>query len=76
LKPVGNGFYGIYSGDVDQDGDIDSLDQSQLTSAAVNFLTGYTVWDITGDDVIESADFSLVENNAFLPTRRMRPPGR
>lgn len=76
LKAIGNGNYGIYSGDVDQDGDIDSLDQSQLSSAVINFLTGYTVWDITGDNVIEAADFSLVENNAFLPTRRMRPPGR
>jgi hypothetical protein len=76
LKAIGNGKYGIYSGDVDQDGDIDSLDQSQVSSAAVSFLTGYNVWDITGDNVTEAADLSMLENNAFLPTRRMRPPGR
>ncbi|MBL0103694.1 MAG: proprotein convertase P-domain-containing protein [Bacteroidetes bacterium] len=60
---LGGGAYGIYSGDVDQNGTIDSADHQLLESGTSLFLSGYTPADITGDGQVESADYSLIENN-------------
>lgn len=39
-----------------------NLEQSILTS----FLAGYNYRDLSGDRMVESADYSLIENNAKL----------
>lgn len=58
------GVFAIRSGDVNQDGFIDNNDIVQSQIALTGFATGYVANDITGDRVVESADFSLLENNA------------
>jgi|GEM_PF-1637466 len=58
--------YGIYSGDVNQDGIIDAADISIIENDAANSLTGYVSSDLTGDDAVDASDISLVENNAVL----------
>lgn len=60
-----NDYYGLYSGDVNQDGVIDAGDLSQVENDASNSLTGYESSDVTGDDYVDAADLSIVENNAL-----------
>ena len=63
------GFYGLYSGDISngvtlgiQDGIIDINDYNVLQGGLYPTLTTYNVRDLTGDLVVESSDFSLIEN--------------
>ncbi len=73
------GVYGIHTGDIsdgnisgNQDGLVDPLDLSSLEMAFAQFLTGYIVFDLNGDGVLESADYSLLENklNQFISIMR------
>lgn len=61
---VGGGKFAMYSGDVNQDGIIDSGDLSMMQTGLQSFLFGYYPHDLTGDAHVESADYSVVENNA------------
>ncbi len=60
---LNDGNFGLWSGDVNQDGTINQTDFNGIENAARLFTTGYSVYDITGNRVTESADYSLVENN-------------
>ena len=63
LTDFGDGNFGIYSGDINQNGTIDLTDFYTLKNSTVLFNTGYIREDLTGDWMIESSDFSLIENN-------------
>jgi uncharacterized delta-60 repeat protein len=63
MQYLGDGNYALYSGDVNQDGIIDWLDLVELEMSMQQFYWGFHVDDLTGDWLIESADFSLIENN-------------
>jgi len=56
--------FGIYSGDVNQDGIIDAGDISAIENDASNSVSGYIPTDVTGDDFVDGSDVSIVENNA------------
>ena len=58
-----DGSYSILSGDVNKNGVIDFNDFILIENAIINFGTGYSLLDLTGDHLIESSDYSLVENN-------------
>lgn len=62
LSPV---RYGLYSGDVNQDGIIDLADGSEIDNDEFNGLTGYVVTDINGDRFVDIEDASITDNNAF-----------
>ena len=66
MAHLGNGIYGIWSGDVNQDGLIESSDYSVIENDLLNFLSGYYSSDLTGDNLVESLDYSLIENNLLL----------
>jgi len=66
LTNLGNGYFAMFSGDVDQNGSINITDVSEIETSASLFLNGYQANDITGDAIIESSDFSLAENNYRL----------
>ena len=36
-------------------------------------LLGYKVEDITGDNIVESADYGLMENNVYFTIVTIRP---
>ena len=57
------GAYGIISGDVNQDGVINASDILDLENSLQLMTIGYYPYDLTGDNHVESADFSLIENN-------------
>jgi hypothetical protein len=60
-----DGYYLIYSGDVNQDGNIDSGDFTPIDNDQFLFISGYLATDINGDGFIDTADFSIVDNNQF-----------
>ncbi len=60
------GVYGIASGDVNQDGVINASDLLDLENSLHMMLIGYYPADLTGDNLVEDADFSLIENNIGL----------
>ncbi|MBK9227381.1 MAG: FG-GAP repeat protein [Ignavibacteria bacterium] len=57
--------YGIYSGDVNNDGAIDATDASLIDNDAMNFVTGYTLTDVTGDYFVDAVDYLIADNNAY-----------
>lgn len=63
MKQLAVGVYGMYSGDVDQNGSITLTDFTDAENKARNFTIGYSLDDVTGNSFVESADCSLVENN-------------
>ncbi|MBK6444630.1 MAG: IPT/TIG domain-containing protein [Bacteroidetes bacterium] len=66
IHALGDGFFAIWSGDVNQDGFIESSDYSSVENSSQIFLFGYVNDDLTGDGIVESADYSLIENNSQL----------
>ncbi len=71
LKQKGPLFL-IYSGDVNQDGIVNALDQSELETAAVGFVMGYLTTDVNGDGIVDAFDLILTDNNAagFVMVRK------
>jgi hypothetical protein len=51
--------FGIYSGDVDQDGSIELGDITNVSNGVSGFASGYVVTDVTGDKITELADLLL-----------------
>ncbi|MCC7233392.1 MAG: SprB repeat-containing protein, partial [Bacteroidia bacterium] len=73
LRDLGNGRYAIWSGDVNQDGFVESSDFSQVENDSQQFLFGYVVSDLTGDNLVESSDYGLIQNNSQLFLILARP---
>ena len=77
---LGDGFYALWSGDVTdgitpgvRDGIINDADHTLINNALQQFNTGYIFPDLTGDGIVESADFSLIELNYIFAITRSRP---
>ena len=63
LKQVGSGF-GLFSGDINQDGIVDALDYILLDNQAAINAKGYLPEDLNGDGSVDIFDMLLLENNA------------
>lgn len=61
-----DGYALLYSGDLNQDGFIDTNDFNILEIAVVNLSSGYIIADLNGDHVADAADFNIMQSNAFL----------
>ena len=72
LKQIGSKWC-IYSGDVNQDGVVNSLDLNSVYSANLSGVTGYNATDVTGDLFTEISDLTKVFINNFLVIERKRP---
>jgi hypothetical protein len=70
---LGNGLFGFYSGDVNQDGAIESSDYSIMENDVISILFGYMSTDLTGDGSVESSDYALMENNIIRLIFVQRP---
>lgn len=57
--------FGIFSGDVNQDGVVDLTDMSMIDNDASFFVSGYIKTDLNGDNFIDLADLAIADNNAF-----------
>lgn len=56
--------FAIYSGDQDQDGNVDATDILTIFNDMNNFVEGYVKTDITGDYFVDSTDLLLAFNNS------------
>lgn len=62
-KQVEPGVWAIYSGDVNQDGIIDFIDQIIMDNDIAGFSFGYVVTDLNGDAVVDFLDQIILDNN-------------
>lgn len=67
-KQVEPGVWAIYSGDVNQDGIIDFIDQITMDNDVFSYAFGYVVTDLNGDAVVDYLDQIILDNNvsAFI----------
>ena len=71
---LGDGKYGIYSGDITRDGSIDGSDKSSLKGTLPLFKIGsYDVHDINGDGIVDQSDYRLMQNNVPIGVSIQRP---
>jgi hypothetical protein len=72
-KLLSSGVYGIFAGDLNQDGFVNLLDLSSVNSAALNLLKGYSTADINGDGAINLLDLSSVNSSALNLITKKNP---
>jgi hypothetical protein len=70
---LGSGVYGIYSGDINQDGSIDFLDYPDLDLSSLNGDLGYLVTDLNGDASVDFLDYPSIDVNSLNGIVIMRP---
>lgn len=68
-----NDYYGIYSGDVNQDETIDLSDISIIYNEANLFVSGYVPSDVNGDDFVDLTDLTIAFNNAIAFVSVIKP---
>ncbi|KAF5032223.1 hypothetical protein DSECCO2_619510 [anaerobic digester metagenome] len=73
MKLMYDGAYVIYSGDVNQDGTIDTNDISAIDNDVANFVSGYLPTDVNGDGNIDTSDITITDNNAISFTGAITP---
>ena len=73
LKEVAPSIFAIYNGDINGDGAIDINDVNAVANQASLLASGYVPEDLNGDLLVESADYSIAENNLALGVSVMRP---
>lgn len=68
LVELNNGVFGLYSADLNNDGNIDNSDYSNWEVDANNFAFGFYTTDLNGDGNVDNSDFSIWEtnNNNFI----------
>lgn len=63
----------IYSGDVNQDGFVNSTDLMFIDNDTFNCSFGYLPTDLTGDGFIDLNDLTICDNNFYNSIHTMRP---
>jgi len=63
MNDMGDGRFALFSGDVNQDGSIEVVDMGNIQSESQVNSNGYIPEDLNGDGIVESSDYSLLENN-------------
>jgi len=73
MKFLSSGKYALFSGDVNQDGTINSDDLQKVENTAKNIEFGYSNDDVNGDGVVDVFDLQIIENNKILFLNKARP---
>jgi hypothetical protein len=73
LVNLGSGVFGIYSGDINQDGSIDFIDYPDLDIGSINGDLGYLVTDLNGDASVDFLDYPMIDLNSLNGIVLMRP---
>ena len=64
MKNFENGYFGIYAGDVDQDGGVSLSDMVLVDNQSAVFGAGYLVEDVDGDGSVSLSDMTIIDNNS------------
>ena len=73
MKYLSTGKYGLYTGDVNQDGSINNNDEQKVEISSKNIVLGYSNEDLNGDGVVDIYDLQIIENNKNLFLNKARP---
>ncbi len=73
MVDLGSGVFGIYAGDINQDGFIDGNDFTDVDNDNANFASGYLYTDTNGDGFVDGNDFTLIDNNGSMFIGIVRP---
>ncbi|HMS33792.1 MAG TPA: agmatine deiminase family protein [Ignavibacteria bacterium] len=63
----------LYSGDINNDDNIDLEDMLTIYNDAGNFISGNVITDLTGDDLVDLNDLLIVSNNSGSFVSVIRP---
>jgi hypothetical protein len=66
LADLGSGKFGIYTGDINQDGSVDFNDYPGLDFASSNGVLGYDANDLNGDASVDFNDYPLIDLNSSM----------
>jgi endonuclease G len=69
------GKYCFYSGDVNQDNNVNLLDLIAIDNDNTNIATGYQITDLNGDGNVNLLDLIIVDNNNTAIVKRLAPSG-
>ena len=64
LADLGSGIFGIYAGDINQDGSIDFNDYPALDIASSAGVLGYDANDLNGDASVDFNDYPMIDINS------------
>jgi hypothetical protein len=67
------GVYGMFAGDVDQDGSINGSDRSLVNSGAIAITQGYVAQDVDGSGTVGGTDRSIVNSATITIIQRSLP---
>jgi YD repeat-containing protein len=67
------GVYGLYSGDLNQDGNIDNSDYTLWENDSNAFLFGFYATDLNGDGNVDNSDYTIWEANSNNFIYSIRP---
>jgi hypothetical protein len=70
---MGNGVFGMYSGDINQDGAVDFNDYPELDIGSINGDLGYFPTDLNGDGAVDFNDYPFIDVNSINGIFSMRP---
>lgn len=73
MKHLGNNVYGFYSGDLNNDDNIDASDAVDLTNDILYSAYGNLATDLNGDGSVDASDLPQFDNNVSLSVYTMRP---
>lgn len=73
MAEVETGVWAFYSGDVNQDGNIDTIDYPILEFDFNNFLSGDYLTDLNGDGNVDTIDYPLFEYNSNNFVSELKP---
>lgn len=63
-KKMIQGVVSLFSGDVNQDGIVDTGDMNVIDNASTVVLMGYNAADVNGDGIVDTSDMNIVDNNS------------
>lgn len=66
-------LFGIFSGDVNNDGSVDASDILVIENDAAVYAAGYIISDLNGDNSTDATDLAIADNNAFIYAGIIRP---
>lgn len=64
LLDLGNGVFGIFAGDINQDGSVDFNDYPALDISSSNGDLGYLPYDLNGDASVDFNDYPMIDVNS------------